>query len=131
MADNLQNNKKPLRPAPPLNAQSVGKASGSNGKSVYDEIAERRISERHKIGVTAPDDRDGDVKVYTRNKAEKQKPEYEPISDEENFDIPIPPKRKKLGIWAAVIIVLSAMCVFAGITYCAVNGAFDGLIKML
>ena len=117
-------------PAPPLNAQAVRKPAAET-RSVYDEIAERRRSERHKIGVTSPDEHDGDVKVYTRDKAEKPKPKYQPVPEDENFDIPIPPKRKKLGIWAAVIVVLSAMCVFAGITYCAVNGVFDGLIKML
>ena len=56
MGNNLNHNK-PANPAPPLNAKKSPEVKHEADKapvrrSVYDEIAERRKREKHKIGVT-------------------------------------------------------------------------------
>ena len=94
--DTNSNRNKPANPAPPLNAKKSpevkpqAKPEPPVRRSVYDEIAERRKREKHKIGVTShesPEEKprsideigdiidelkqnrnDDDVKVYTPDK---------------------------------------------------------------
>ena len=92
MENNLNHNK-PANPAPPLNALKTGvkKQEPVRHRSVYDEIAQRRKHEKHKIGISSTESRedisfhfgdevsdiidevkqnreDDDVKVYTPDK---------------------------------------------------------------
>lgn len=154
MAEQFNSKNKPAVPAPPLNAVSAPKTVKPENSdiperwkpraSVYEEIAERRKSERHSIGVTPPELRDEtqeaeDIKVYTPSNKKKSKAVR--ITDEElppeliadeNLDVPpIPKAKKKIGAWIAVIIALSILSAGAVIAYLLVNGYFDGLISML
>lgn len=214
MSNELNHTNKPSHPAPPLNAlqkPSVKKRETVVRRSVYDEIAERRKYEKHKIGVSSYDSREQAERKFTfgdeisdiidevkQNKSveppEKQpaeppveaapkveevvsEPEQSPVEqpdddvkvyvpgddeifsktqklpideildksveytyprdkdnfeDEDNYDVPpIPAAKKRIGIWVALISVLSALCVIAAGAYGLVNGYFDGIIKML
>ncbi|MBR1751523.1 MAG: hypothetical protein IJ740_11715 [Ruminococcus sp.] len=197
--DNKVNHNKPANPAPPLNAlknPEVKKAEPVRYRSVYDEIAERRKREKHKIGISSSEERevtsfhfgdeiteiidevkqnreaekpsreekidlvvqkieDADVKVYnpdkqhiesniySKSESQDEIPQFpEEIysddgeetvyDDEENFDVPpIPEPPKRVGLWVALIVTLSLLCVVAAGAYGVVNGYFDGIISML
>ncbi len=203
MSNELNRSNKPSHPAPPLNAlqkPAVKKQEPVVHRSVYDEIAERRKREKHKIGVSSHDSfqrdeqperrfylgdeideilddvkqsraaeeppqplvvephaedsfNDDDVKVYVPSSGEDifsatQKLPVEDILDknveytyprdnpedfnEDNMDVlPVPTPKKRVGMWVALISVLSALCVIAAGAYGVVNGYFDGLISML
>ena len=196
MSNELNQIKKPANPAPPLNAlqkPAVKKQEPPKHRSVYDEIAERRKREKHKIGVSSYDSReqeerkfhfgdeiseildevkqnktsepaettapeapvpsDDDVKVYVpsgnseifsdthklpvdeildKNVEYTYSRDDDENMDEENFDVPpIPDPPKRIGVWVAVISVLSVLCVIAAGAYGVVNGYFDSIIKML
>ena len=149
MGEHFKNKNKPAIPAPPLNAlkkPEVKKPERDDRPerwkpraSVYEEIAERRKSENHSIGVTPPELRDqeevDDVKVYTPSKKKPKIKAVRILDEEEETEKPKKGKtispRKRAAMWIAIISVLSVMCVAAGVAYCAVNGYFDGLIGML
>lgn len=208
MSNELNRSNKPSNPAPPLNAlqkPAVKKQEPVVRRSVYDEIAERRKREKHKIGVSSHDsfqrdeqperryylgdeideilddikqsktedktlseppvipesepekaelpEGDDDVKVYIPSSGEDifsatQKLPVEEILDqnveytyprdnpeeynEDNMDVlPVPTPKKRVGVWVALISVLSGLCVIAAGAYGVVNGYFDGIISML
>ena len=179
---NELNYNKPANPAPPLNAlknpevKPEAKKERPIRRSVYDEIAERRKREKHKIGVSSGSSdaaqeikfrfgdeiseiidevkqgrEEDDVKVYNPEKnkippvayEEKQEIEQFPtdiysddgeeiVDDEDNYDVPpIPKAPRRIGMWVAVIIALSVLCIIAAGAYGIVNGYFDGIISLL
>ena len=64
---NELNHNKPANPAPPLNARAnpevkpEAKKETPVRRSVYDEIAERRKREKHRIGVSSSDSRESEM----------------------------------------------------------------------
>ena len=172
MGTDFKPKNKPANPAPPLNAlknPEVKEKEPVKYKSVYDEIAERRKREKHKIGVSSSEKKDeirryfgdeisdiidevkqnredDDVKVYNPDKSEKKSNEIFSSSaqksaeaydennvydEEENFDIPIPKPKKRMGLWIVIISTLSVLCIIAAGMYGMVNGYFDEIISML
>lgn len=95
----FESKNKPLKPAPPLNAlknPEVRREEPKEHRSVYDEIAERRKREKHKIGVTPPERRD-EAETVSKDELEEVLEERRE-KREEDVKVYVPDKkpRKKL-----------------------------------